>query len=348
MKLILLLVCIEFYRQCSGYDVKDVLPFLVKIKAKSSQKNLDCSGTILAPRVVLTSAHCVDGFRPPDVTVIHTTETQVNEYETALVILHPLYKRSSLGNDIALLQIVESFIKPWVAVKLKNLNQSECTYFQIAGWSESTGRNTTKWGVKSSGDRPVIAPVKLISNDDCNTVMKGFGGTLNGNEKYCGVTNDDGECFSGPGGPLLCSETPRVTISMKMLPTTTEYVKLKELTGNETLGEPIDLLETMEETKMVHKREAEDSAPVVQVGVISWGKSCSQVPIVYVKTEQYHAWISQHLMHVARKNGTVYKKFTFLTPLDSSSSSFRRNMSFATNVVISIAVAIVSCSRIKL
>jgi secreted trypsin-like serine protease len=68
-----------------------------------------CSGTLIAPRVVLTAGHCAAGKQASKVAVYVGNEPAVDItshlYQVTEILVHPGYSSSSLLNDIALLRL---------------------------------------------------------------------------------------------------------------------------------------------------------------------------------------------------------------------------------------------------
>lgn len=326
-----------------GYQIKDVLPSLVKIEAKG--KVLDCAGTILRPNIVLTSAYCVYGIRSENVVVTHIGNT-VNTYRTALISVHPEYRENTLRNDVAFIKIEGTFAEPWAAVKLNDVfSENNCSHFQIVGWS---GRIANKYNdtdskagsIPKEMEKPMIAAVKIIPKSECVDLIGNFGGTFQGSEKLCGVTNDDGECFTGPGGPLLCSPAFKSSVQESDVVKNSKSLKPIDVSKNGTLADPIDLLANFKQThKSQAKRETEtkgdsNNEQILQVGVVSWGKSCSKIPSVYVRTDLYGDWVRNRLKFIDSENNlrnfSNLRKYLILDPLHSAGSPLQSFSTFKT------------------
>lgn len=74
----------------------------------------DCTGTLVAPRVVVTAAHCVDNGPPEGVQVFVGTDVDLGgEVTYALdVTVHPLYDPVTLANDLAVVVLATPLPHP--------------------------------------------------------------------------------------------------------------------------------------------------------------------------------------------------------------------------------------------
>jgi secreted trypsin-like serine protease len=73
------------------------------------QSNIFCSGTLIAPDVVMSAAHCLQGETPKSVAVYvgndPTIDLAAHVYLVSEVAVHPGYSSFSLQNDIALVRL---------------------------------------------------------------------------------------------------------------------------------------------------------------------------------------------------------------------------------------------------
>lgn len=313
-----------FTKVVFGDHVDDVLPFMVKIESKGG---LNCAGTILTARLILTSAHCVDNINPQKLTVVHYS-VNINRYKVAQIMIYPYYNNATMKNDIALLKTEEDFSYPWSTVTISTIPKSKvfpkCNLFQIIGWSERNVAKVNEKKAKSESQKPILTTIKIFSQENCTNLARKFGGVYEGEDKLCGVVDEDAvedetKCFTGPGGPLICSlvQPKSVIKKVKVVEVTPPVV----YTDNSNLTDHIDLLDGLEKEesseKTILKRSPESH---IQVGVVSVGQSCSKFPSFYARTDLYQAWIMRHVREAEDENNFHrFRNFTFLTPLINAS-----------------------------
>lgn len=289
--------------------------FIVKIE--TDKKNSSCVGTVITEKVLLTAAHCVHDAEPSALSVLQFTP-EVYKHQVDAVTLHPDFDLPTLYGDIALIKLKSHLRQPWKPIVindaplLKSLNVYEdCS---MVGWMISSNMSPItgekqNWTVpldKSDlfwfEDRAVKlirVPVSLITGAECSKRIKHFGGYFHGGEKLCGlkVSNKLNHwCSVGSGGPLLCSERSQTWGSRAhrknppdiML----EYARINFAGVNDTLEDPLDLLPSFKpdaEERM--KRSYDDIDDEYQLAIVSWGKICSNVPSVFIRTDSYYDWI---------------------------------------------------------
>lgn len=208
-------------RIVGGSDVNPKrYPYFTSLYQKGVQRSqFTCGGSLIAPDVVLSAAHCIDEAGPINYVVVNNTDhggTNPYGYSRQVVdtIVHPNWDSVTLRNDLMLL-ILDSPVDVEPLVYSREFPvMSNLDTLHILG----LGR------LEDGGELPEtlqVAQVDLADYDKCDDAYSD-GGIL---DFLTGLTSSTQFCAAGPGidscqgdsgGPLIVSSSVDASLDMQI------------------------------------------------------------------------------------------------------------------------------------
>jgi Trypsin len=175
-------------------------PWLVSVYASG---RFFCNGTLIAPRMVLTTAFCVNYREPADYEVRTVIDDGTEHLRTDRRIpvvktyIHPAFSNNELGNDIAILELDQDLPPPFATISVQDISDP------------SPGTLTLVAALGPEGLRQVAIPV--VDNRECAPL---YGDKFTSKGTMCAGFEHGGAAAcpgsGSAGGPLvLFSNTGR-------------------------------------------------------------------------------------------------------------------------------------------
>ncbi|XP_013097368.2 chymotrypsin-2-like [Stomoxys calcitrans] len=198
--------CFPDNRVVNGTD-SDVTqyPFIVSMRGPAGSHL--CGASIIAPRWILTAAHCVSGRVASQLSIQYgSTMISVNSTNVVgvkRIIMHENYNPAkSFANDIALLELTGSLIYNYKTMAPVTLPDP---YYEIDQVPEGAPGVLAGWGLNSSFGSVQFhlqsVELKIYSDDECQLRHD----NVTTADQLCGGVDEGGkgQCSGDSGGPLV-------------------------------------------------------------------------------------------------------------------------------------------------
>jgi trypsin len=165
-----------------------------------------CGGSLIAPRVVVTAAHCMQGQRPADLQAVlgraRLSAVGGERIGISAIYIHPGYSDRTLINDVAVVRLA----RPSTGAPVSLTGPAE-----TALWDAARPARVAGWGaIRESGPRSkrlLVAQIKVLAGRDCSR-WSAYGSAFDPSTMLCAAAPVGGvdACQGDSGGPLVVSD----------------------------------------------------------------------------------------------------------------------------------------------
>lgn len=202
-------------------------PSLAYIEAGNDRTGFACTGTVVAPRVILTAAHCVENvetgrFSNPGEYVVATgvanpkQATGENLFGVVATHVFPSFDPGVVHGDAAVLILSRPTSAPPIALA----GPGEAALYEggaavtVAGWGLTGGRNRQAPANMRSATMAVQKP------SACQRKTRGFYKSYSAAVQLCLLSppaNKSGTCFGDSGGPAIAQRADGTPVEVGVI-----------------------------------------------------------------------------------------------------------------------------------
>ena len=178
----------------------DTHPWQVALNIHDRANTYFCGGTIIAPKWVLTAAHCFKTPNPPAKVEVKSGathfETEGVWVAVERVFIHKAYNSRTQANDIALIKLKSPATGTPLALAGAEPRLSASTLLAVSGWGATSEGGTLSHVLRE-------AKVPFVDTATCNAPQAYHGQILPG--MLCAGKMSVDACQGDSGGPLVAT-----------------------------------------------------------------------------------------------------------------------------------------------
>ncbi|XP_043650227.1 trypsin alpha-3 [Drosophila teissieri] len=174
-------------------------PHVVNIRRRG---NFECGGSLVTPHCVLTAAHCLKDGQPSDFVVrggVTYLSDMRNSRYVKKILLPSAYSRTTLDNDVALLQLQQPFqasiAKP---ISLAVRSPRSGSFVRVSGWGLTDSSSS------SLPNQLHSVHVQVMPQRECRDLYRGYR-NITASMFCASVPGLKDACAADSGGPVVNS-----------------------------------------------------------------------------------------------------------------------------------------------